>query len=185
MVLHEVEAVAGADEANDEGEGDDVSSDDDVSDDDVGDDDDASGTWTDVAVGGYEVEYVDYGHSCGLRGDGTVECWGNNDHWQAAPPSGAFTQIEAIDKHSCGLKTDGKMACWGYPNSVLDDIPTTAFQSFDTGGQHIGHVVSVQIVDQDGAETAPEVVRGFGEALEREGGLPQDVISLDRTREQS
>jgi hypothetical protein len=30
-------------------------------------------------------------HTCGLKGDGTVACWGRNDAGQATPPAGTLT----------------------------------------------------------------------------------------------
>ena len=52
-------------------------------------------------------------HSCGLRTDGTAQCWGSNSHGQTDAPSGAFTAITAGWGHSCGLRTDGTAQCWG------------------------------------------------------------------------
>ena len=49
------------------------------------------------------------GHSCALRGDATMTCWGNNDFGQADAPAGAFTASE----QSCGLRTGGTITCWG------------------------------------------------------------------------
>jgi alpha-tubulin suppressor-like RCC1 family protein len=49
-------------------------------------------------------------HSCGLKTDGTVVCWGWN---QALPPAGTFASVSAGMYHSCGVKTDGTLACWG------------------------------------------------------------------------
>ena len=31
-----------------------------------------------------------YGHSCGIRTDGTVACWGDDYFGQASPPAGTF-----------------------------------------------------------------------------------------------
>ena len=34
-----------------------------------------------------------YINSCGVRFDGSVECWGDNSSYQSAVPEGRFTQI--------------------------------------------------------------------------------------------
>jgi alpha-tubulin suppressor-like RCC1 family protein len=63
------------------------------------------GTFTKVSAGGI--------HTCGLRPDATVECWGANDHGQATPPAGRFIEVAAGGLHSCGIRDDGTVACWG------------------------------------------------------------------------
>ena len=58
-------------------------------------------------------------HSCGIRTDGTVECWGGNDFGQATPPAGQFTAIHAAGwsysgpDFTCGLRPGGSAECWG------------------------------------------------------------------------
>ena len=52
-------------------------------------------------------------HTCAVRTDGTVACWGRNDFGQTVPPAGAFTQVSGGWLHTCGLKTDSTVACWG------------------------------------------------------------------------
>ena len=52
-------------------------------------------------------------HTCGLRTDGTVSCWGDNRQGQTTPPQGTFTQVSAGMTHTCGVRTDGTVACWG------------------------------------------------------------------------
>jgi hypothetical protein len=81
------------------------------------------GFFTQIAVGD--------GHYCGLREDGSVECWGRGKEHspcfdgglgapsdyecgQAAPPDGTFLWIAASDFYSCGLGSDGNVTCWGH-----------------------------------------------------------------------
>ena len=63
------------------------------------------GGYTDAPNG----EFVSiWGHSCGLRIGGTVDCWGHDYLGQTVAPDGRFTAVTAgALTHSCGLRTDG------------------------------------------------------------------------------
>ena len=54
-------------------------------------------------------------HSCGIRIDGKVVCWGSNDEGQAPsePSVDSFQAIAAGAWHTCGIRTNGKVVCWG------------------------------------------------------------------------
>ena len=58
-------------------------------------------------------------HSCGLRTNGEIACWGSNSDGQgnylgqATPPVGRFSAVSAGGEHTCGLRTSGEVACWG------------------------------------------------------------------------
>ncbi len=77
-------------------------------------------------------------HSCVLKSDNTVACWGRNQSFQVGvnpgnhpfdavtDPNGPFQSVPATvpaltnvasvsagDEHSCALKTDGTVWCWG------------------------------------------------------------------------
>ena len=51
-------------------------------------------------------------HSCGLRTDDTITCWGLNTFGQADAPAGSFKAVTAGSGHSCGLRTDSTITCW-------------------------------------------------------------------------
>jgi|GEM_PF-656665 len=66
-------------------------------------------------------------HSCGIRNDGTISCWGNDGAGRLAngPEGGDETSavnvvggmvwkaLEAGSDHSCGIKSDDTAWCWG------------------------------------------------------------------------
>lgn len=75
------------------------------------------GTYTFVSAGPL--------HTCAVRTDTTVVCWGAGttdddctDPWnscgQSMPPAETgFVQVSTGFRNSCGLKTDGTVVCWG------------------------------------------------------------------------
>ena len=53
-------------------------------------------------------------HTCGVGTDGSVECWGDDEHGQATPPDGKFASVSAGGSfHTCGVRGDGSVECWG------------------------------------------------------------------------
>jgi alpha-tubulin suppressor-like RCC1 family protein len=65
-------------------------------------------------------------HTCALRFDGGLRCWGRNEFGQigdgtvvdratqrtVSGPSN-FVAMELGDEHSCGIRVDGTLSCWG------------------------------------------------------------------------
>ena len=91
-------------------------------------------------------------HTCRLKTDGTVDCWGagktDTGEWpeygQSTPPEGTFTQVSAGDVHTCGLKTDDTVDCWGagktdtgvFPEYGQSIPPSKAFTQLSAGTFH-------------------------------------------------
>ena len=84
----------------------------------------------------FEAVAVGRSHSCGLRADGTVACWGVNASGQADPPDGLFTVITAGYEHSCGLHRYGTVACWGGNRYGQLNLPDGRFMALATGDHH-------------------------------------------------
>ena len=73
-----------------------------------------------LLVTGVESRFVTFSavsagvaHSCGVRTDGSVVCWGANAFGQARAPGGSFSAVSTGQEHSCGVRTDGSVVCWG------------------------------------------------------------------------
>ncbi len=52
-------------------------------------------------------------HTCALKADGNVTCWGQDAWGVLDAPAGPFTQVTANQYHGCGLLEDGFVDCWG------------------------------------------------------------------------
>ena len=70
--------------------------------------------------GSFEMIFGDFttvsageSHSCGVRADSTVVCWGTNYDGEADAPPGTFTAVSAGWFHSCGVRADSTVVCWG------------------------------------------------------------------------
>jgi hypothetical protein len=84
-----------------------------------------------VCVGCVTQLAIGDGHGCALKRDGTMACWGKNDHGQLgngttsdaaaavpvvdgmAKPVAGITAISAGAAHTCALKSDRTVLCWG------------------------------------------------------------------------
>ena len=73
-------------------------------------------------------------HSCGLRIDGTIACWGSNAYGEADASSGSFSAVSAGAAHSCGLRVDGHV-CWGWNSSPVAD-GSGSFSAVSAGHWH-------------------------------------------------
>ena len=86
------------------------------------------GPFTAIGTGG--------SHSCAIRTDASIACWGRNEHNQADPPEGLFKAISAGNNHSCGLRTDNTIACWGSNWAQRTDTPDGQFSAITAGSYH-------------------------------------------------
>ena len=101
-----------------------------------------------------------YYHTCGIRVDGTVACWGLNDDGEASPPPGQFSWVDAGWEHTCGVRTNGTVACWGRDDYGQATPPSGRFASVSAGRLHsCGVMVDGSVTcwgkNDDGEATPP------------------------------
>ncbi len=80
-------------------------------------------------------------HTCGIRSDGYLLCWGDNSFRQSSPPPGEFTQVSAGNHTSCAIDTDGYVECWGdgmYESLTLPDLSYACADNVTETGWNYG-----------------------------------------------
>jgi hypothetical protein len=75
-------------------------------------------------------------HSCGVRTDSTVACWGFGDDGRTTAPAGAFQAVAAGDGHTCALALDGTVSCWGADDLGQASPPNGTFAALGAGWGH-------------------------------------------------
>lgn len=86
------------------------------------------GSWEDYGqltppAGEWKAMFPGASTSCGIRPDGTGECWGNNSLGQNDVPEGTWAQLVPDSATTCGIHTDGTAACWGSTVAGQADVP--------------------------------------------------------------
>ena len=69
------------------------------------------------------------GHTCAIRLDETIACWGNNRFGQSDAPRGSFRAVATGSRHSCGLRSDSTITCWGGTDHGRTDAPAGSFNA--------------------------------------------------------
>jgi len=87
----------------------------------------SAGCWTGITVG--------RDHSCALKTDGSIACWGSNGAGQTSVPEGnSFTEVSAGYRNTCAV--DGatqEISCWGSNSYGESSPPDSAFTSVSCG----------------------------------------------------
>ncbi|MFU8804354.1 MAG: hypothetical protein ACNA8W_11135 [Bradymonadaceae bacterium] len=60
--------------------------------------------------------FAAYDFSCGLRSDGSAQCWGADGYRRLHVPDLVWTDIAGYGAFSCGIDVDKEMHCWGRNN---------------------------------------------------------------------
>jgi hypothetical protein len=118
-------------------------------------------TWVEAEAGGF--------HTCGLRTDQRVDCWGDDTWGQASAPADTFSVVSAGRDHTCGVTLAGSIACWGRDTEgQVSGAPTSgAWLSVAAGAYHSCGIDDIGAVSCWGADDGSPVDRGqSSDALE-------------------
>ena len=85
----------------------------------------------DVPEGRYTAIAAGRDHTCGIRTDKSLACWGNTSAIKDTPSSGTFKVVAALDS-TCAIHENGSLDCWGGRLSRVD-TPQGAFTDIDVG----------------------------------------------------
>ncbi len=74
------------------------------------------GTISQVIAGQY--------HTCAVKTDGTVVCWGFSSFMSIVPDGlNLVTQLSTTTHHTCARKSDATMVCWGFDSYGESEVP--------------------------------------------------------------
>ena len=77
-----------------------------------------------------------YEHSCAIRFDDTITCWGLNNNGQADAPSGKHMNVIGGRNHSCAIRFDDTITCWGSNRQGQVDAPSGKHKIVAAGWYH-------------------------------------------------
>lgn len=63
-------------------------------------------------------------HTCAIKNDQTLACWGNSWFGQSTAPAGPFLAVSVGYTNTCAIKADSTLSCWG-ANGFHPPIQTT------------------------------------------------------------
>ncbi|MES2640791.1 MAG: RCC1 domain-containing protein [Myxococcota bacterium] len=122
---------------------------------------------------------VGLGYACGVRTDGTLQCFDNADDAYtsevAAPPAGTFTTVQSAVTWSCALAPDGRVSCWGKKDYSdfryeLQPPPDDTFTSISAGYNHHCGIVRDGTIRCWGRDRFGETVPPAGAFLQVDAG---------------
>lgn len=75
-------------------------------------------------------------HTCAIRIDERLACWGRNDYGQSDAPEGRYAAVAAGRRFTCAITIAGRAQCWGANRHGSTDPPAGTYTSIAAGWWH-------------------------------------------------
>lgn len=98
--------------------------------------------------GRYDAISAGKHHTCAIRHDQTLDCWGDDARGQASPPTGKFRMVSAGGNHSCGITVEQGLVCWG-DEEVVKRVPKGTFLVVSAGDEHACAITTLDNDDEN------------------------------------
>ena len=90
----------------------------------------------DALTGSFRAVSAGVAHTCAIRTNDEIACWGSNDNRETDAPPGRFTAVSAGDDHTCAIRINDEIACWGSNDNRETDAPPGRFTAVSAGDDH-------------------------------------------------
>ncbi len=99
-------------------------------------------------------------HTCAIRTNDTITCWGANHEGQSNTPTGTYKAITAGLHHTCAIRTNDTITCWGNDSFGGATAPTGTYKAITAGLHHTCAIRTNDTItcwgnDRFGEATAP------------------------------
>ena len=114
---------------------------------------------TEITIGPPPPRYIAVSargaHTCGLRSNGALECWGYNIYGETGAPAGVrpepdpdknnrrivyvagrYTAVSAGSEHTCAIGERRAIVCWGYNYFGQTDAPAGSYTAVSAGNSY-------------------------------------------------
>ena len=130
---------------------------------------------TDAPPGNFRAVAAGWTHTCAIRENEEIACWGNNDNGQTDAPAGSFTAVSASFYYTCAIRENGEIACWGRNHNGQTDTPEGSYTAVSAGSSGIrGHACAIresgEIACWGSNTVTVETEAGSGRYVHFEGG---------------
>lgn len=128
---------------------------------------------------GYAAVSAGTTHTCAVRNDGAMTCWGSGS---SEPPDEAFVAVSAGSSVTCGIVAGGALSCWGSDTyGTVSEVPAGTYTQVSVGLYGACAVATDTTITCWGESTGVSAPTGAGYTQVERGELAGCALAGDGT----